>query len=375
MKITFAHMGNLYITVKALLEDLGAEVVVPPMPSKRTLSIGSRYSPEFACLPLKVNIGNYVEALELGADTIAMAGGVGPCRFGMYGEVQREILKALGYEFDMVIIEPPQGRIRHVLEQVGRLVGRNPMRKYVGAVRLAWAKMTAVDELEKAAQRARPFERRRGAATSALGSALKLVDEASGISQVRRALEEGQEMLRSVQDPTPGASRRNPESPPRIGIVGEVYVVLEPFVNFEVERRLGEMGVLVERSIYIGDWVKEHVFKDFMRLRKSRRPYDLAKPYLCHFVGGHGVETVGHTVEYARRGFDGVIQLAPFTCMPEIVAQDVLPAVSRDLGIPVMTLVFDEHSSDTGVLTRLEAFVDLVERSRRRRRARDGTMG
>ncbi|MGE5588347.1 MAG: CoA protein activase [Clostridia bacterium] len=364
MKITFAHMGNLYITVKALLEDLGVEVVVPPMPSKRTLSIGSRHSPEFACLPLKVNIGNYIEAMELGADTIAMAGGVGPCRFGLYGEVQREILRALGYEFEMVIIDPPQGRLRHLLQQIGRLVGRNSVGKYVGAVRLAWAKMTAVDDLEKLAQRVRPCESRRGAATAALARALRLVDEASSILGVRRALRDGREALLGAQAPEGGA-----HTAPRIGIVGEVYVVLEPFVNFDVERRLGEMGVLVERSIYIGDWVREHVCKDLLRLRKGRRPYDLAKPYLCHFVGGHGIETVGHTVEYAKRRFDGVIQLAPFTCMPEIVAQDVLPSVSRDMGIPVMTLIFDEHSSDAGVLTRLEAFVDLVERSRRRRAA------
>ncbi|MGE5573323.1 MAG: CoA protein activase [Bacillota bacterium] len=361
MKVTFAHMGNLYIAVKALLEGLGAEVVVPPMPSKRTLSLGSRHSPEFACLPLKVNIGNYIEAMEIGADTIAMAGGVGPCRFGLYGEVQREILKGLGYEFDMIIIEPPQGRLRHVLQQVGRLVGRNPVGRYVSAARLAWAKMMAVDELERSVQRVRPVEVRRGAATAALASALRLVDEAASMARVKRALGEGQEMLLDAR--APGADSSDP---PRIGIVGEVYVVLEPFVNCDVERRLGEMGVLVERSIYIGDWVREHLFKDVLRLRKGRKPYDLAKPYLRHFVGGHGVETVGSTVEYARQRFDGVIQLAPFTCMPEIVAQDLLPAVSRDLGIPVMTLVFDEHSSDAGVLTRLEAFVDLVERSRRR---------
>ncbi len=365
MKVTFAHMGNLYITVRALLEDLGAEVVVPPMPSKRTLSIGSRHSPEFACLPLKVNIGNYIEAMELGADTIAMAGGVGPCRFGLYGEVQKEILTALGYKFEMIIVEPPQGRLRHVLQQVGRLVGRNPVGRYVRAARLAWAKMTAVDELERLAQAARPFEGHRGAATAALASALELVDDAGSPARVKRALEEGREVLRAAREPGGGNS-----DPPRIGIVGEVYVVLEPFVNCEVERRLGEMGVLVERSIYIGDWVREHLLKDVLRLRKGRRPYELAKPYLCHFVGGHGVETVGSTVEYARQRFDGVIQLAPFTCMPEIVAQDVLPAVSRDLGIPVMTLVFDEHSSDAGVITRLEAFVDMVERSRRRRASR-----
>ncbi len=360
MKVTFAHMGNLYIPVRALLRDLGVEVLVPPPTSKRSLTLGAQHSPEFACLPLKLNIGNYLEALELGADTIVMAGGIGPCRFGLYGEVEREILKGLGHEFEMIIIEPPQGRVRQVLAQLGRLVGRHRVVDYVRAARLAWAKVKAVDELERLAARVRPFEKTRGAASRALAASLAALDAAASVASVRRALAEGSEsLLAEAGQPRPGA--------PRIGIVGEVYLVLEPFANCEVERRLGEMGALVDRSIYLGDWIAEHVLKDLVRLRRRRRPYDLARPYLCHFVGGHGVETVASTVSYSRRAFDGVLQLAPFTCMPEIVAQDVLPRVSRDLGIPVMSLVFDEHSSDAGLATRLEAFYDLVERARPRR--------
>lgn len=361
MKVTFAHMGNIHIAVKALFQDLGVEVIVPPMPSKRTLTLGALHSPEFACLPLKINIGNYLEAMELGADTIAMAGGIGPCRFGLYGEVEREILKGLGYDFEMIVVEPPQGRLRQVLQQLGRLVGKRRLSRYVRAARLAWAKVKATDELEKLASEVRAFERQRGAATLALASSLRLADGAASVAAVRGALGEGKEMLLAAR----GESR--PDAP-RIGVVGEVYLVLEPFANCEVERRLGEMGVLVDRSIYLGEWIAEHVFKDLLRLRKGSRPYDLARPYLRHFVGGHGVETVGSTVGYSRRAFDGVIQLAPFTCMPEIVAQDILPSVSRDLGIPVMSLIFDEHSSDAGVITRLEAFVDLVQRSRRKER-------
>ncbi len=51
--------------------------------------------------------------------------------------------------------------------------------------------------------------------------------------------------------------------------------------------------------------------------------------------------------------------------MPEVVAQGILPQVSADSGMPIMSLVVDEHSSETGgIRTRLEAFVDLVERRR-----------
>jgi len=66
-------MGNTYIAVKALLDDIGAEYVIPPLNSKRSLELGTKYAPEMACLPLKINIGNYIEAYEKGADTILTA--------------------------------------------------------------------------------------------------------------------------------------------------------------------------------------------------------------------------------------------------------------------------------------------------------------
>jgi predicted nucleotide-binding protein (sugar kinase/HSP70/actin superfamily) len=52
--------------------------------------------------------------------------------------------------------------------------------------------------------------------------------------------------------------------------------------------------------------------------------------------------------------------------MPEIVAQTILPAVSRETGVPVMTLVVDEHSAEAGIVTRLEAFVDMLRRRTKR---------
>ena len=72
MKITFPHMGTLWIPLKTLFTHLGNETVVPPPITRRTIEIGNMYSPEYACLPLKINVGNFVEALEMGADTIVM---------------------------------------------------------------------------------------------------------------------------------------------------------------------------------------------------------------------------------------------------------------------------------------------------------------
>ena len=80
MKVTFPHMGELAVVLKTLLRGLGLEPVVPPPITQKTLELGVRHSPEFACFPLKLNVGNFIEAADLGADTILMAGGGGPGR-------------------------------------------------------------------------------------------------------------------------------------------------------------------------------------------------------------------------------------------------------------------------------------------------------
>ena len=52
------------------------------------------------CLPFKVFIGNYLESIEKGADTIIITGSCGPCRFGFYSLLQEDILRDLGYDID-----------------------------------------------------------------------------------------------------------------------------------------------------------------------------------------------------------------------------------------------------------------------------------
>ncbi|MCL4425107.1 MAG: CoA protein activase [Firmicutes bacterium] len=359
MKVTFPHMGNLYIPVRAILQELGLEVVVPPLPSKNSLNFGVKHSPEFACFPLKVNLGDFIEAHHRGADTVIMAGGSAPCRFGYYAEVQREILRDLGYELEMVVLEPPRGHLGELLEKIRRLTGKRSLRQVWAALQLGWEKFLAVDEVERLSHRVRPREGRRGSTTAAYRQALALIDQAGDIQETRSALARGEEILNNIP-------RKSGVSPVRIGLVGEIFMLLEPFANLHLEEALGELGAEVERSLYLSDWIKTHLFLDALRWKKKKesRVAEAAAPYLRHFVGGDGLDSVGNTVLYAQQGFDGVIQLMPFTCMPEIVAQSILPRVSQEKNIPVLTLILDEQSGEAGIRTRLEAFVDLLERRR-----------
>lgn len=359
MKVTFPHMGNIYIPLKTFLETLGIEVVVPPPCNQKTLRLGVKNSPEFACLPLKINIGNYIEALEKGADTIIMAGGIGPCRFGYYAEVQRQILADLGYDVEMVVLEPPQGHLIGIIKKLGALIqiDKHSPAQITFAAKLAWQKALVLDELDKRACEIRPKEKSPGLVNETYKKAISLIEEAKD----QKELEETKQMIQHLFNNIPIDENK---VIPKIGIMGEIYTVLEPFVNLNIEKQLGELGVYARRSIYITDWVRQNLFPGILKPKNHEKLLDLAKPYVKCFVGGHGQESVAQAVKFYKDHFDGVIQLLPFTCMPEIVAKSVLPQVSKDYSIPVMTLVLDEHSGEAGVRTRLEAFVDMINHNK-----------
>ena len=355
MKATFPHMGTAHLSLTTLLADLGLEPVPPPRTSQRTIALGVKHAPEFACFPLKVNLGNYLEAFAAGAEVILMAGGVGPCRLGYYAEIEREILQGLGHRFEMIVLEPPHRRWRDLWRAVRRVVPRMSAARIAGAVAFAVRKIGAVDEIERRVNWLRPRELRRGDATRAWEECQGYLAPATETTGLAAALRRCRERLAEVAV--------DPERPVlRVSLAGEIYMVLEPAVNFEMERFLGENGVAVDRHIYLSDWIRDQLLRNFISHRWQEPMRALARPYLGHFVGGHGLESVAQAVDAGVNRQDGLIHLAPFTCMPEIIAQSVLPCVSRNLDLPVMTLILDEHSAETGIRTRLEAFLDLLSR-------------
>lgn len=352
-KVTFPHVGESYRAFKMLMEDLGNEVVVPPRPSRRTLDLGVRHAPEFACFPVKILLGTYLETCPQGAELIVTTGGVGPCRAGHYAQLHKKTLRSLGYAVDIVVLEPPRLYPLDFLHSVRRLnPHRLSFRAIYECVRRAWRKLQALDNLEKLTHKIRPREVRRGDTTRAYRRVLEWVDRAYTMREIVEAERAAIEELHKVpQDPGREVLR--------VGIVGEVYVLLEPASNLEMEEALGHMGVEVERSIFLTGWTRDNTWAETHEVLTVK---DAALPYLPELLGGHGRDSVGNTVIFAKRGFHGVIQLAPFTCIPEIVARTILTRVSRDLGIPVLTFFLDEQTGKAGMITRLEAFVDLMRR-------------
>ncbi|HEY5494718.1 MAG TPA: hypothetical protein VIK15_08995 [Candidatus Anoxymicrobiaceae bacterium] len=358
MKVSFPHMGNAYIPLSALLSNLGADVIVPPRPTRKTIDMGALHAPEFVCLPFKVNLGDNLRALQMGSDTLAMVSGMWACRFGYYGRVQHQILRDVGFEFDSILL----GRdgLGKVYNKFRDTVDGSLLRGWAHAVRSFKHKAEGMDALEKAARKMRPFERERGSASAALAQGLALLDEARTIKGTDVVLREALAVIDSLETDEPA------EVPLKIAVVGEIYAVLEPALNFDIERQLGEMGIMAYPVMSVYKWLFRPLKIDPSILVDERLARRIAKPYIAYVLGGEEHQTITGTIRAARRGYDGVIHLYPFTCMPENICRTILPQVEAEFDIPVLNLCLDEHASPAGMATRLEAFVDLLRERRRR---------
>ena len=355
MRVSIPNMGNVYIPFRAAFERLGIDYVMPPANSQRTLSLGSRYSPEGLCIPFKMTLGNMLESVELGADTLLTPGGYGICRLGYYTRVQEQIVRNLGYDIEIIQMGVSEHKFFEILNMIKRISNNAPWYRILSAFRFGLTKLNAIDQIEQMVQKIRPVELVPGTANQLYTKAIHAIDNADDYDTLKRVRSDYLEQLKQVVI-------KQQTRPLIVGITGEFYVLLEPFSSFDIERELGKLGVEVRRATFISGWTKFSFFLNPLGINEKSRIHKAALPYLKRDIGGDGWESVGEKVLHSGE-YDGLIHLAPFTCMPEIIAQNIMPSTREN--IPVLTILCDEQIAKAGVLTRLEAFVDLLERKRR----------
>ncbi|MTI57669.1 CoA protein activase [Geosporobacter ferrireducens] len=357
MKITFPHMGNTHIGIKCLFDELGVETVIPPKISKKTLEIGTKYAPELICLPLKITLGNYIESIERGADTIVVTGSCGPCRYGYYSEVQKEILKDLGHKVEMVVLDAPQGDIPEFLRRVHKISNtKNPF-KIGKSLKNAAKVLKKLNDFEGHVLQLRPHEAVKGDFDQTYKQLIRDLEKSNGAKEMLAYIETAFNRIKNIP-------QKRKEDVLKVGIVGEIYTVIEDAANVDIGKKLNDMGVEVYKSHSASEWLTENLFYRSVGLTSEKKIEEASDPYMKTLIGGHAKETIGHTVLYAERGFDGVIQVLPFTCMPEIVSMSILPKVQQDHHIPVLSLIIDELTGEAGYLTRIEAYIDLLRNRR-----------
>jgi predicted nucleotide-binding protein (sugar kinase/HSP70/actin superfamily) len=332
------------------------DVVVPPLTSKRTLDLGVRYCPDMICAPCKLIFGNYVEALERGADTLIMLGGWGVCRLGYAIRGQQDKLRELGFRFEAVPFNLQDAQTD--LIRVTQFLTRSSILNAFGAVRLLIDAMRSVESIERMALALRAREANKGDTDRVLATALQQVRNCRTHGDLRDFRQMFMEKFEAVaQDDTRDVLR--------VVLVGDPFTILDAFFNMDIERKLGALGVEVNRWFWLGDTIDlTHPIKEWFGLSRSAQARRAAAGYLRGEIGGFAYSTVGETILLAQEGYDGLIHLAPFNCTPEAVAGNILLSYDSHSPSPILHLSFDEHTSSTGLFTRLEAYTDLLRRRR-----------
>lgn len=349
-KITFPHMGPYVHAFDWFMRNMGWEVVLPQPYSPEILSRGVQYAPEFFCLPFKICLGSMADALDRGAEVVVTSGGVGPCRAGHYHMLEEEVLKRQGYQFEMIVLETIKRYPFHFVDCVHRLnAAHHSIPAAVDLIKRGFRKIAIIDELDEERRKRRPRELKKGASEVAYDEALKVLDAADSWKEIEAAAQAGRDLMDAVK-----CDWERPVL--QVSVAGEIFLLLDPASNLEIEKMLGELGVQVHRHMTLNNWLGENAVSG----GGAKTPAQAARPYLDFPVGGHGQETVGHAVLAGEQGYDGFVQMAPFTCIPEIVARGVLPDVSRDYDLPVLTFFLDEQTGEAGMRTRVEAFVDML---------------
>ncbi len=354
MIISFPNMGPNWVAFKTLFTSLGLDVIIPDPTNREAIKIGVKYSPEFVCFPFKATIGDFVNAIEKGADTLIMAIDCGPCRFGFYASVQERILKDMGYK-DITVIPLDQADLLDFkwVKTLQEVSGRKDLfmySKFVKAVIFFIKKAKLLNDIQTAEGIFRAYERNQGDTTDLIKNLLNKLDQTNTLPELKK-------FKSVIKQDFSNLDTDKARNPLRVGVSGEIHISLEPYVNLDIRRKLGEMNIEVHQSLSLYDWVVHKFHLNFHRKWLEH----LSRPYVPMDIGGECQWVLGEYIDKAQAGFDGFVHQYPFLCMPEVTARTIITNKLKGIyDLPIIYFSFDEQSGLAGFRTRLEAFSDLM---------------
>lgn len=124
---------------------------------------------------------------------------------------------------------------------------------------------------------------------------------------------------------------------PRFLFIGHPYTIHDNFIAGPILNKLKSMGVEVELISFADDTPA----KSYILWGTANKIY-------------HKINTL------SSEDYEGVIQITVFNCGCDSMMTDTYRQLIKDKNVPYMYLMVDEHLSQSGVDTRVEAFIDSL---------------
>jgi predicted nucleotide-binding protein (sugar kinase/HSP70/actin superfamily) len=315
-----------YPAWQTFFKQLGAETVVSPPTSQAILAEGCAMVVTDTCLPVKVFCG-HIAALADKCDYLFIPV-VRSVKHKIYNCSKflglPDMTKAVFPECPPILeieIDINQGKrkLYQAIYKLGRHFTWNPF-KVREAATYAWQARLKYREL-MSHQKLIPLQ------------AIEKISSTPGLSP----------KTHSSCDPT--LTQGN------IALIGHPYLLYDEHINHRLIHRLEQAHYTV--------LTPEMVTTAQLELATARR---VGRAYWTYEE-----EVVGAGAYYLESGVDGVIGIMTFGCGPDsLMMEMVRRQAARLKTTPFMSLTVEEHTAETGVITRLEAFLDMIQRKKRR---------
>ncbi len=363
------------------------------------LDLGKKFTSGKECFPCVVTLGDILRFMEKEKERLGgefdpenymyfMPEANGPCRFGMYNKYHRIILDSMpGLEKVKIAVLNS--------DDAYDLEGLIPKDKMQDFRKAGYLSIVVGDILDRLLWRVRPYEKEEGTTDTLLTEARKRLAESffkhssnGNITSILADLEETVKEAKELIDPT--IPRK-----PLIGVVGEIYVRTHVKSNQDTIRMLEKYGgEAVNASI--GEWINYTTYEqvrlakiglglNLRRLRikelkkhllqylkynltllyqymQQRKAYQMVRKYIdimedhkighlervlrkdntfSFEVGTEACLSISSALELAHTGYNGIMNIFPFTCMPSNLTSSIAKPLMAKLNVPYLDVSYD----------------------------------
>jgi predicted nucleotide-binding protein (sugar kinase/HSP70/actin superfamily) len=363
------------------------------------LDLGKEFTSGKECFPCVVTLGDILlfmkgERERLGDEfdpenyIYFMPEANGPCRFGMYNKYHRIVLDSFP-GLDRLKIATLSSEDAYSLDG---LISEENMRDFRKA---AYLSIVAGDILDRLLSRTRPYEKGKGIADGFINKAMERMTESFSKHSSKKDLSTIlNDLVEIVQE---GKGIIDPHIPkkPLIAVVGEIYVRTHLKSNQDTIRTLEKYGAEAVNAS-IAEWVNYTTY-DQIRLAKTAlrlnlkgfrlkgireslftylkyrlnlfyqymqqgRVYRMVRDYIdieedhkighleralkkdntfSFEVGTEACLSISSALELAHRGYNGIVNIFPFTCMPSNLTSSIAKPLMAKLHIPYIDVSYD----------------------------------
>ena len=344
-------MGDYYVPAKYLLDKIvAADILVAPLITAKTIELGSKYSPDFVCTPFKYTLGTMIEALDEGANILIQFGG--GCRYGYYSELQEQILKDLGYKFELLnLITNGKANIKRIYKMIKRIDKKFNIFKGLYYLFITIKMVKYMDKIDDYIRKNIGFEINKGSFSNLKQEMLEKFTLVNNPFSLYILYKKYFNKFKKIKI-------NKPKDCLKVGIIGELYTLMEPFSNYYLEKELAAYNIELKRFTNV-----TYLLLKFKKINKKASKK--SKQYMKYQFSADASSNVYWTKYLCDKKYDGIIHIKSSFCTPEIGVMPILDKIANENNVPLIHFSFDANTSEVGIKTRLEAFYDMIEMRRK----------